>query len=114
MARYAKTQAAVYQQAIQANVYDWPRVTRRSNGRIVTAPRNIVDTGRLKNSQTFNQLSAFVIQYTWAADYAASVYYGGTTTAGLEAPARNWITHANKNIRNPLDMLVAELRKNFP
>lgn len=38
--------------AIEAPVYRWPRITRRSTGEVVTSPRNIVDTGELRDSQS--------------------------------------------------------------
>jgi hypothetical protein len=38
--------------AIDAPVYRWPRKTRRSTGEVVTSPRNIVDTGELRDSQS--------------------------------------------------------------
>lgn len=34
--------------------YDWQGATLRSDGELVTTPRNIVDTGALKHSQTID------------------------------------------------------------
>lgn len=38
------------QKAIDAVIWDWPRTTQRKNGDVVGSPRDIVDTGALKNS----------------------------------------------------------------
>ena len=40
-----------FQEAFDAPVYDWDRITLRSNGELVGTPRDIVDTGELRNSQ---------------------------------------------------------------
>lgn len=37
---------------ISSRVWDWPRDTKRKNGDIVGAPRDIVDRGELANSQS--------------------------------------------------------------
>lgn len=38
--------------AIESDVYQWPRITRRRSGQIARSPRNIVDLGNLRNSQS--------------------------------------------------------------
>jgi hypothetical protein len=38
--------------AIESPIWDWPRTTQRSNGETVGSPRNIVDEGTLRDSQS--------------------------------------------------------------
>ena len=38
------------QEAIDDEIWDWPRDTKRKNGDVVGSPRDIVDTGKLKDS----------------------------------------------------------------
>lgn len=40
-----------FQEAITAPIYDWDRITLRSTGELVGSPRDIVDTGELRDSQ---------------------------------------------------------------
>ena len=37
---------------ISSKVWDWPGKTKRKNGEIAGSPRDIVDTGELRNSQS--------------------------------------------------------------
>lgn len=41
-----------FQDAIEAPIWYWPNFTVRSSGNIVGSPRDIVDTGALRDSQT--------------------------------------------------------------
>jgi hypothetical protein len=43
----------MFQMAIESDLYPWSGLTRRQNGEIAGSPRNIVDTGELRDSQTF-------------------------------------------------------------
>ena len=40
-----------FQEAIESDVWVWPGSTLRVSGEVVDSPRNIVDTGRLRDSQ---------------------------------------------------------------
>ena len=42
------------QKAIASNIWEWPNMTYRKSGEVVFSPRNIVDTGALKNSFRLN------------------------------------------------------------
>ena len=44
------------QEAIEDEIWDWPRDTKRKNGDVVGSPRNIVDTGKLKDSYSMEIL----------------------------------------------------------
>lgn len=94
------------QQEISKEQFDWPLktqqggtiVTNRNNGQEVTSPRDIVDTGRLLNSQTPHQIKGNSLQIKWTAPYSKAVLegqyivkrYNGTYIA----PGRDWITPA--------------------
>jgi hypothetical protein len=80
--------AAANQQAIKAQIYDWPNLTRRSSGEVVGSPRDIVDTATLLQSQSIvaNRFSA---RLHWSADYAYLVHEG---TSRL--PGRPWTRYA--------------------
>jgi hypothetical protein len=41
-----------FKDAIEDPIYEWPRVTRRTNGQVVGSPRDIVDRGTLRDSQS--------------------------------------------------------------
>ncbi len=43
---------ALAQEYISDRIWDWPRATVRKNGEVVTQPRDIVDTGALRDSYT--------------------------------------------------------------
>jgi hypothetical protein len=41
------------QQYLTDQIWDWPRATARKNGEVVTSPRDIVDTGALRDSYKY-------------------------------------------------------------
>jgi hypothetical protein len=41
-----------FEDAINDEIYVWPRLTKRSTGEIAGSPRDIVDTGAFRDSQT--------------------------------------------------------------
>lgn len=59
---------------IEAVKWDWDRVTVRSTGEIVYTPRNIVDTGYLRDSVLIDRTGQTSATITWEADYAAQVH----------------------------------------
>lgn len=52
--------------------------------------RDIVDTGRLRASQTRVVNSDGSITFTWPTEYANQVHEGGVSTQGLRFPGRPW------------------------
>lgn len=52
--------------------------------------RDIVDTGRLRASQTRVVNPDGSITFTWPAEYAAQVHEGGVALSGLRFPGRPW------------------------
>lgn len=45
---------AKFSELISSPSWDYPRSTKRKSGEVAGSPRNIVDTGRLRASQTLN------------------------------------------------------------
>lgn len=52
--------------------------------------RDIVDTGRLRASQTRTVAADGSVIFTWPVDYAAQVHEGGVDTRGRRFPGRPW------------------------
>lgn len=52
--------------------------------------RDIVDTGRLRASQTRTTAIDGTTEWRWPVEYAAEVHEGGTTHQGLRFPGRPW------------------------
>ena len=54
------------------------------------AVRDIVDTGRLRASQTRVINADGSITFSWPVEYANQVHEGGVSTTGLRFPGRPW------------------------
>jgi hypothetical protein len=52
--------------------------------------RDIVDTGRLRASQSRSVNADGSVTFTWPVDYAQQVHEGGVATTGLRFPGRPW------------------------
>lgn len=52
--------------------------------------RDIVDTGRLRASQTRTVASDGTVTFTWPVEYATQVHEGGVTPEGMRFPGRPW------------------------
>lgn len=77
-------------EAHEQAVYGWDAQTRRSDGRVVGSPRDVVDTGELRDSQqpaTYPSPDTAVIE--WLAEHAAATYLGAVMRDGSSRPARN-------------------------
>ena len=87
--------------AVTSSVWSWPRSTFRQNGQIAGGVRDIVDTGKLKNSLVIkekNLQSKTTLTIQYKAKYAAFVHYGGAiqpygnrNAATVLIPARPWV-----------------------
>jgi len=75
-----------------------PVITRRNNGETVGSPRDIVDRGRLLNSQTDPVIKKGTLTIKWTAPYSKAVLEGnylvGTVRNNYTAKPRDWITPA--------------------
>ena len=52
--------------------------------------RDIVDTGRLRASQTRTVNPDGSVTFTWPVEYATQVHEGGVSPEGLRFPGRPW------------------------
>ena len=94
----------VLNNAMEANVWDWPRPTLRQNGTMAGTTRDIVDSGELRDSlkvSTKFLKTKTTFNITYSAPYAKLVHDGGYILpygqAGRETkylPPRPWIAAA--------------------
>jgi len=81
-----------FRREIESVKWDWPRETMRSNGQSVGSPRDIVDTGGLRDSQKRKNQPSSVVEFSWTGGegkiYALEVHDGYTTKGGRRVPAR--------------------------
>ncbi|MFZ9656222.1 MAG: hypothetical protein ACO29V_11270 [Limnohabitans sp.] len=99
--RIVKAYAPIIGEQLKAEInkaqFDWPNPTRRKNGRVVSSPRNIVDTGAFVNSQAL-ELQPFTAKFSWPVQgkdgfYSQALLTGWQTPSGRK-PGRDWITPA--------------------
>jgi len=60
--------------------------------------RDIVDTGRLRASQTVTRVTPTRYQFSWPVEYATEVHEGAKLKGGGEWPARPWTRTALENV----------------
>lgn len=96
---------SAFQAAIGSKAWEWPRVTIRSNGQETGSPRNIVDRGTLRASNSFS-ISGSRATFSWSVGYATAVHYGanihpwGNKNAPLVTlPARPWTSAVLGTVR---------------
>jgi len=87
---------SAFQAALGSKAWDWPRVTIRSNGQEVGSPRNIVDNGTLRASNSFT-MNGLTATFKWSVGYATAVHYGANIhpwgdkdRPKVNLPARPW------------------------
>ncbi|MAO76128.1 MAG: hypothetical protein CL699_07510 [Chloroflexi bacterium] len=80
--------SAEYTSEISSDKWDWV------DGRT----RDIVDTGRLRASQTVRRVSDTEFEFSWPVEYAAQVHEGTKLKGGGEWPARPWTRTALENV----------------
>lgn len=77
--------------------------------------RDIVSTGRLRDSQTMTVAADGSVTFSWPVPYAAQVHEGGVTTDGERFPGRPWTRDPlNEFERNFTDALDRELDQRLP
>lgn len=80
--------SAEYTSEISSPKWDW----------VDGSKRDIVDTGRLRASQSVRQISDTEFQFSWPVEYAAQVHEGAKLKGGGEWPARPWTRTALENV----------------
>ncbi|MGL5944264.1 MAG: hypothetical protein ACRC2S_28615 [Waterburya sp.] len=92
--------------AMEAYVYDWDTTTYRKSGEVVDSPRDIVDTGELRDSLT--QLYGVGLRvYMYLASHAAEVHEGYINEFGNAKPARPW-TRVAREMFIDLELTMAQ------
>lgn len=104
--------AVAFEATIESSIFSWPRRTERSNGSIVGSPRDIVDTGTFRDSQSHALVNPLLVRFLWDIEYALIIFYGYITTGGNEYPGRDWIAAAFNEI-DPLDVFADACRRVF-
>lgn len=107
--RFNKRLAKGFQVAVQSYAYavqarkeitsikwEHPRDTVRSNGQKVGSPRDIVDSGKLRDSQQPPKFSqgGTTASIEWTAEYALYVHEGVTYQNGTSTPPKRWTESA--------------------
>ena len=95
---------------IESTKWDWPNETIRKKRPPVTAPRDIVDTGKLRASQTRQQTGKYSIEWIWNVDYSVVVHNGPTLKEGGTYKARPWTKTAEQEVK-PLEYFADILRR---
>lgn len=100
---YGQALGTQLREEIQTDQFTWPRTTRRRNGRTVTSPRDIYDTGDFYRSQTLTSDGRNRLTFSWnptapnGTPYARLIFTGYTTGRGTIVPGRDWMAPALAN-----------------
>lgn len=80
--------------------WQWYRQTLRRNGTLVGSPRDIIDTGTLRDSLAIETMSEQSVKYKYEADYSGLVHQGFTRTGEdgkqINYPSRPWVSAAHE------------------
>lgn len=82
--------------AIESPIWKWDGYTLRKNGDFVGSPRDIVDTGELRDSQQEPEFEGDTATIEWTAEHAGNVHEG-IDSNGNPMPARPWTEEAARN-----------------
>lgn len=84
-----------YQASFTRNAWNWPRPTVRSDGSIVTTPRNLIDVGNLRQASAYSFLTPYTMEARWSSNYATAVHEGARLRNGTILPPRPWTSAVN-------------------
>jgi hypothetical protein len=68
---------------------------------VVGSPRNIVDTGSLRQSGTYSFIGPYTLEARWSAGYATAVHAGARLRNGTILPARPWTDAVSGAVQAP-------------
>ena len=93
---YAAKIGDEFQEQIEDRSWYWPNATKRQNGKRAGNPRDIVDTGELRDSQEGPNVGKGGLSqsFKWTAEHAALVKDGYITKTGRQIRGRDWIKTA--------------------
>jgi len=89
-----------YQASFNPAAWNWPRETQRRVG-VVGSPRNIVDTGSLRQSGTYSFIGPYTLEARWSAGYATAAHEGARLRNGTILPARPWTDAVSGAVQAP-------------
>jgi hypothetical protein len=85
-----------FQQSFTAQAWAWPRQTQRTVG-TAGSPRNIIDTGSLRQSGSYQMSGPYQATFKWSANYATAVHegamiypWGNRNAQRVQLPPRPW------------------------
>ena len=107
---FAADADTLFTQAIESPVYEWPGETRRRNGSTVGSPRDIVDLGDFRDSQSYKLNGPTSLTYTWSAEHSVYVFLGFTSRNGTSYPGRNPVLQAMAD-RDFAQLMADNLRR---
>lgn len=87
---------AAFQASFDGKAWSWPRETKRTVG-TAGSPRNIIDTGNLRQTGSWQMTGPYQATFTWSASYATAVHegariypWGNRKASRVQLPARPW------------------------
>jgi hypothetical protein len=90
------------QEAFALPDWAWSGTTRRRNGEVAGSPRNVVDSGALRDSQQRPDIVGLKARITWDSDHAAPVFLGAVyRKRRYSLPARNLPLHVVRTMNFP-------------
>lgn len=106
-----------FRREIEATKWNWPNETERKNGERVGSPRDIVDTGQLRDSQRRENVSEETTDFVWTGGdgraYALEVHDGYTSRGGNRMPARPFTDETIAQINDVVNaLIVREVKAN--
>lgn len=89
---------AAFQQSFTAPVWQWTdTITPRGGGGTAGSPRNIIDTGNLRQTGSWQMIGPYQGKFTWSANYATAVHegafifpWGNRNAQRVQLPPRPW------------------------
>lgn len=105
-----------FKREIEAVKWDWPNNTIRSTGEAVGSPRDIVDTGGLRDSQRRENQTELTTDFVWTGGdgkaYALEVHDGYTSKGGQRLPARPFTEDTVFRLNGIVESLIVDEVRN--
>lgn len=105
-----------FKEEIEAVKWRWPNDTIRANGSVAGSPRDIVDLGGLRDSQTRENQSQYSVDFVWTGgggkSYALEVHDGYTSKGGQNLPARSFTDSTVSRLNATIDSLIVDEVRN--
>lgn len=79
---------------LSSEKWQWYRQTLRKNGSLVGSPRDIIDSGDLRDSLEITNINEYAVKYKYSTNYAGLVHQGFSGQSNgktINYPERPWI-----------------------